>query len=55
MKLNSQRASTSDYLESIEGIFDIFCPNEDMADFRDLQGKLEPLTFIADFFQFSKT
>ena len=28
----------------LDRIFDILCPSEDMADFLNLQGKLEPLT-----------
>ena len=27
-----------------QGIFDIYCPSEDMADFLNSQGKLGPLT-----------
>ena len=29
-----------------QGIFDVFGPQEDTADFRSLQGKLEPRTLI---------
>ena len=32
--------------KSMEGVFDIFCRSEDMAEFLNLQGKLEPLTLM---------
>ena len=30
--------------KSVQGIFDIFCPSEDMEDFLNLSVKLEPMT-----------
>ena len=41
-------SSTPCKLEALvftQGIFNIHCPSEDMADFSNLQGKLEPLMF----------
>ena len=34
---------------SMEGIFDIFCPNEDMVGFLNLQGKQESLILKYNF------
>ena len=35
--------------KSMEGIFDIFRPSEDMAEFLNVQGKLEPPSLLYNF------
>ena len=35
-----------EYLQFTQGIFDAYCQSKDMADFHNLQGKLETITLI---------
>ena len=41
-----QGRSFDKYLQTVEGIFYIYCQSKDMADFLNLRGKLEPPTLI---------